>query len=76
MGQGAGVHRDMVAGCIARLAGSPMDQGAGVDLHKKVGDKVSVGEALYTVHAEIMADFNFAKAANEKNDGYQIGNSQ
>ena len=58
---------------IARLAGAPMDKEAGVDLHKKVGDAVEKGDALYTLHAEFMADFNFAKAATEKNNAYTIG---
>ncbi len=58
---------------IARLAGAPMDKQAGVDLHKKRGDKVSKGDALYTIHAEFMADFNFAKAESEKDTAYRIG---
>ncbi|MEM2728373.1 MAG: thymidine phosphorylase, partial [Candidatus Bathyarchaeia archaeon] len=36
----------------ARLAGAPKDKGAGVLLHKKIGDRVSEGEALATVFAE------------------------
>lgn len=58
---------------IARLAGAPMDKEAGVDLHKKVGDKVNKGDVLYTLHAEFMADFNFSKAASKKSNGYRIG---
>ncbi len=57
---------------VARLAGSPMDKGAGVDLHKKIGNHVKKGEPLYTIYAEINADFNFAKAYCEKDTGYQI----
>lgn len=45
---------------IARLAGAPMDKGAGVDLLKKVGDSVKRGEALYRIHAEFPSDFEFA----------------
>jgi len=37
---------------VARLAGAPKDKGAGVLLHKKIGDKVSRGEALLTLFAE------------------------
>jgi len=37
---------------LARLAGSPKDKGAGVLLHKKLGEKVNVGDRLYTVYAE------------------------
>lgn len=36
----------------ARLAGAPRDKGAGILLHKKIGDKVSVGEPLVTIFAE------------------------
>lgn len=58
---------------IARLAGAPMDQGAGVDLHRKLGEKVRQGDALYTVHAEFPADFRFACEAIAKESGYQVG---
>jgi thymidine phosphorylase len=58
---------------IARLAGAPMDQGAGVDLHRKLGEEVRQGEALYTVHAEFPADFRFACEAIAKDSGYQVG---
>ena len=36
----------------ARLAGAPKDKGAGILLHKKIGDKVSEGDALATIFAE------------------------
>jgi len=36
----------------ARLAGAPKDKGAGVLLHKKIGDKVSEAESLATIFAE------------------------
>jgi len=58
---------------IARLAGAPMDKQAGVDLHKKRGDIVNKGETLYTIHADFMADFNFAKVESEKGNAYKIG---
>lgn len=55
---------------IARLAGAPMDKGAGIDLHKKVGETVRRGEPLYTIHAEFQADFEFAIQAARENAGY------
>ncbi len=58
---------------IARIAGAPLDRGAGVDLLKKVGDKVKKGEALYRIHAEFNADFNFAVSLSEQQSGYRIG---
>jgi thymidine phosphorylase len=57
---------------IARLAGAPIDQEAGVDLHKKRGDAVAAGDTLYTIHAVFKADFTFAVDAAGKNSGYQI----
>ncbi|MFB6076404.1 MAG: AMP phosphorylase, partial [Candidatus Aenigmatarchaeota archaeon] len=37
---------------IARKAGAPKDEGAGVLLNKKMGDKVKKGEKLFTVYSE------------------------
>lgn len=61
---------------IARLAGAPMDKGAGVDLLKKLGDPVQEGEALYRLHARFPADFQFASRHAEQYSGYQVGEAQ
>jgi thymidine phosphorylase len=61
---------------IARMAGAPMDKGAGVDLVKKLGDEVSRGDILYRVYAEFPSDFEFAMEACSKHSGYQIGQSE
>jgi AMP phosphorylase len=37
---------------LARLAGCPKDKGAGILLHKKIGDRVEEGEPLFTIYAE------------------------
>ena len=58
---------------IARLAGAPMDKGAGVDLRKKLGEPVAKGELLYRVHAQFPSDFRFAKALVETDTGYRVG---
>ena len=58
---------------IARLAGAPMDKGAGVDLHRKLGDTVTAGEPLYSIYAEFPADFDFAREAAEQDSVYSIG---
>jgi thymidine phosphorylase len=61
---------------VARMAGAPMDKGAGVDLFKKIGDSVEQGEPLYRVHAEFQADFQFAHQLNqEAGSGYSIGDA-
>lgn len=58
---------------IARLAGAPMDKGAGVDLLKKLGEAVKQGEPLYRIHAEFPADFDFARNLAGRDSGYRIG---
>ena len=37
---------------VAKAAGAPSDKGAGVVIHKKLGAKVSAGEAIMTVYAD------------------------
>ena len=61
---------------IARLAGAPMDKGAGIDLLKKLGDPVTVNEPLYAIHAEFRADYNFALNLARKDSGYSIGSAE
>jgi len=61
---------------IARLAGAPMDKGAGVDLLKKIGDEVTKGIPLYRIYAEFTADFRFACTLAQDNSGYRIGKKQ
>jgi thymidine phosphorylase len=61
---------------IARLAGAPLDKGAGVDLLKKLGEPVQRGEPLYRVHADFSADFRFARAMAEQASGYAIGSAE
>lgn len=58
---------------IARMAGAPMDKGAGVDLLKKLGDQVKIGDVLYRVHACFPADFRFANALIDSDAGYRLG---
>lgn len=58
---------------IARIAGAPMDKRAGVDLLKKLGDKVEQGEPLYRIHAEFPSDFKFAQHLAAQCSGYTIG---
>lgn len=58
---------------IARLAGAPMDKGAGVDLYKKLGDTVKKGDVLYCIHADFPSDFHFAQELADKDSGFAIG---
>ena len=57
---------------IARLAGAPMDKGAGIDLFKKIGDRVARGEPLYRIHACFPADFDFATELAEEGGGFEL----
>ena len=45
---------------IARIAGAPHDKGAGMYIHKHVGDKVKKGEKLFTIYAEGRHEFEYA----------------
>lgn len=58
---------------VARLAGAPKVQGAGVDLLRKLGDPVAEGDILYRVYAGFGADLEFARQACQRTPGYQIG---
>jgi thymidine phosphorylase len=59
-------------GRIARLAGAPMDKGAGIDLLAKLGDKVERGQPLYRIHACFQSDFRFACDLAADSSGYGI----
>jgi thymidine phosphorylase len=58
---------------IARLAGAPQVQDAGVWLARKLGDPVRQGELLYRLHARYDADLDFARRMAEQDSGYRIG---
>ncbi len=57
---------------IARLAGAPMDKGAGIDLLHKVGASVRVGDTLYRIYANSETGMVFAKDLASENSGYVI----
>ena len=60
----------------ARLAGAPLDKGAGLYLHRKVGERVKKGEPLFTIYAEYPADFQFANDFADSHPAYTIGDAQ
>ncbi len=45
---------------VAKLAGAPDDLAAGVELHVHRGDKVTVGEPLFTVHSDAPGELQYA----------------
>lgn len=58
---------------IARLAGAPLDKGAGIEIFKKIGEPVESGQPLYRVLSDSGVDFSFAVEATERNSGFQLG---
>ena len=57
---------------IGSLAGANHDSGAGLDLLKKVGDRVERGDVLYRIHAMSSNDFAFANSMADGDNGYEI----
>ena len=57
---------------IGVLAGASQNPGAGLDLLKKVGDKVEQGETLFRIHSMNSIDFGYANTAVDGNNGYVI----
>jgi thymidine phosphorylase len=60
-----------VAG-IARRAGAPSDQSAGLDLLRRTGDTVRAGDALYVIHAGAEADAEAAALLAAQDSGFII----
>lgn len=61
---------------IARLAGAPKVQGAGLDLLHKLGARVSAGTPLYRVYAAYAADLEFARQACARASGVSLGEAE
>ena len=57
---------------IARLAGAPMDKGAGIDLLHKVGERVRAGDPLYPIHAHSEAGLTYARELAAATSGYTV----
>jgi thymidine phosphorylase len=57
---------------IARLAGAPMEKGAGIDLLRKVGERVNVGDPLYRIHATSETGLGFARELADESSGYVV----
>lgn len=57
---------------IARRAGAPFDKGAGIDLLRGVGDDITAGEGLFTIHASAGPDLEAAVAMAASDDGFLL----
>lgn len=47
---------------IAKLAGAPMRQVAGVEMHVRLHDQVRVGQPLFTIHAQASGELEYSSA--------------
>ncbi len=45
---------------IAKFAGAPRTPAAGVDLHLRLGDRIDVGQPMFTLHADSAGEIAFA----------------
>lgn len=45
---------------VAKLAGAPMSPLAGLELHRRIGDRVEAGEPMFTVHAQTRGELAYA----------------
>jgi len=57
---------------IARMAGAPTDPGAGLDLQRRIGARVTKGDVLYRIHGEEVADFALAVEAAGQESGIKV----
>jgi thymidine phosphorylase len=57
---------------LARMAGAPIDKGAGIMVLKKIGDRVERGEPLYRIYACEHSEFELVAAAANAHSGYRI----
>lgn len=58
---------------IARAAGCPKDKGAGIYLHKKMGEPVKVGTKLFTIYSEKQSKLNDALDVLKTRDPVIVG---
>jgi thymidine phosphorylase len=52
---------------LAKLAGAPSDKAAGIVLHVRLGDQITRGMPLCTLHAEAQGELDYALSYSEAN---------
>jgi thymidine phosphorylase len=57
---------------LARMAGAPIDKGAGIRILKKIGDRVEKGEPIFRIHALEPSEYELAVSAAKMEAGYQV----
>jgi AMP phosphorylase len=70
-GKVVGIDNNAVAK-IARAAGAPKDPASGLYLDKRVGDKVSTGDVLFTVYSENSAKLGYALDAVKLKNPFSV----
>lgn len=60
---------------LARLAGAPLDRGAGIDIFKRIGDRVETGEPLYRIYSAGESHFDFAVEEAGQSNGFSFASS-
>ena len=61
---------------LARMAGAPIDKGAGIRILKKIGDHVEKGEPIYRIHAFEPSEFELAVGCCQTDAGYHVDGSR
>jgi len=57
---------------LARMAGAPIDKGAGIKVLKKIGERVDRGEPLYRIYAADPLQFELTVAGAEMSTGFVV----
>lgn len=47
---------------LAKLAGAPQSQAAGLDLHVRLGQEVNKGDSLFTIHTQTRGELEYARS--------------
>ncbi len=67
---------NLIIATTASLAGAPTDKRAGIDLIKKVHDKVNQGDTLFIIYAGYKSEFDFATDYAKRNNAYHISKTK
>lgn len=57
---------------VAKLAGAPASPAAGLEMHAVIGQRVAIGEPLYTVHSQTPGELQYALAYVRRNRDIHI----
>ena len=71
VGRAGGHRRGLHVGAAhaERLAGAPERPAAGLTVHKRLGEQITIGEPLLTIHAEASGEIDYAMSYAHANAG-------